>query len=423
MTTNNPANSPISSQVEGQNRPLLAVTEALQQIREALTPIRGNILCHLKEAYGHIVAGNILSPIAVPGYDNSAMDGYAFHADDLPQSDSKTLQLIGSSLAGAPYDGSINAGECVRITTGAVIPDGTGFVVMQEQVTINGKQITIEPGHKLGAHIRRAGEDIAEGGVVFGRGQKIGAAELGLLASLGVAEIEVIRPLRIATFSTGDELCSLGQPLGDGQIYDSNRYALYGLIKELGATHIDMGIILDSREAVANAFEEAAQIADVVITSGGVSVGDADYVKETLEKMGEVNFWKIAMKPGKPLAYGKIGNAWFFGLPGNPVSSMATFIEIVRPNLEYLAGESSGRALRLRVKTTDPLKKRPGRTDFQRGILSYEGDELVVRSTGHQGSHVLSSMSQANCFIILAAESGAIAAGEMVEVEPFNTNL
>jgi len=423
MTTNNPANSQISSQVEEHNRPLLAVTEALQQIREALTPIRGNILCHLKEAYGHIVAGNILSPIAVPGYDNSAMDGYAFHADDLPDSESKTLQLIGSSLAGAPYDGSIHAGECVRITTGAVIPEGTGFVVMQEQVTIAEKQITIEPGHKMDAHIRRAGEDITEGGVVFGRGQKIGAAELGLLASLGVAEIEVIRPLRIATFSTGDELCSLGQPLGDGQIYDSNRYALYGLIKELGATHIDMGIILDSREAVSNAFEEAAQIADVVITSGGVSVGDADYVKETLEKMGEVNFWKIAMKPGKPLAYGKIGNAWFFGLPGNPVSSMATFIEIVRPNLEYLAGQSASQPLRLKVKTVDPLKKRPGRTDFQRGILVYEEDELVVRTTGHQGSHVLSSMSQANCFIVLPAESGSITAGEMVEVEPFNTNI
>lgn len=423
MTTNNPTNSPISTQVEGQNRPLLAVNEALQQIREALTPIRGNILCHIKEAYGHIVAGDILSPIAVPGYDNSAMDGYAFHADDLPDSASKTLQLIGSSLAGAPYDGTVHAGECVRITTGAVIPEGTGFVVMQEQVSINDKQISIEPGHKMGAHIRRAGEDIAEGGVVFGRGQKIGAAELGLLASLGVAEIEVIRPLRIATFSTGDELCSLGQPLGDGQIYDSNRYALYGLIKELGATHIDMGIILDSREAVSNAFEEAAQISDVVITSGGVSVGDADYVKETLEKMGEVNFWKIAMKPGKPLAYGKIGNAWFFGLPGNPVSSMATFIEIVRPNLEYLAGQTASQPLRLKVKTLDPLKKRPGRTDFQRGILSYQGGELVVRSTGHQGSHVLSSMSQANCFIVLAAESGSIAAGEMVEVEPFNTNL
>lgn len=423
MTTINPNNSPISSQVEGQNRPLLAVNEALQQIREALTPIRGNILCHLKEAYGHIVTGDILSPIAVPGYDNSAMDGYAFHGDDLPQSGSKTLQLIGSSLAGAPYDGSINAGECVRITTGAVIPEGTGFVVMQEQVTINENQITIEPGHKMGAHIRRAGEDIAEGGVVFGRGQKIGAAELGLLASLGVSEIEVIRPLRIATFSTGDELCSPGQPLGDGQIYDSNRYALYGLIKELGATLIDMGIILDSREAIANAFEEAAQIADVVITSGGVSVGDADFVKETLERMGEVNFWKIAMKPGKPLAYGKIGNAWFFGLPGNPVSSMVTFMEIVRPSLEYLSGRSAKEPLRLQVKTLDPLKKRPGRTDFQRGILAYEGGELVVRTTGHQGSHVLSSMSLANCFIILEADSGSIAAGEMVEVEPFNTKL
>jgi molybdopterin molybdotransferase len=311
----------------------------------------------------------------------------------------------------------------VRITTGAVIPDGTGFVVMQEQVTINEGQITIETGHKINENIRRAGEDIAMGGVIFGRGQKIGAAELGLLASLGISEIEVIRPLRIATFSTGDELASPGQPLAEGQIYDSNRYALYGLIRELGATHIDMGIIRDSREAVASAFEEAARIADVVITSGGVSVGDADYVKETLERMGSVNFWKIAMKPGKPLAYGKIGNSWFFGLPGNPVSSMATFIEIVRPNLEYLAGQSAREPLRLKVKSLDPLKKQPGRADFQRGILSYQGDELVVRTTGHQGSHILSSMSRANCFIILSAEAGSVAAGDMVVVEPFNRTL
>jgi len=423
MKRTDKSNSPISSQVEGHNRPLLPVADALQQIREAITPIRGNILCHLKEAYGHIVAGDILSPIAVPGHDNSAMDGYAFHGDDLPESGAKTVQLIGTSLAGAPFDSSINPGECIRITTGAAIPEGCGFVVMQEQVTIDDKQVTIEPGHKMGAHIRRAGEDIAKGGVVFGRGQKIGAAELGLLASLGIPEIEVIRPLRIATFSTGDELASLGQPLTEGQIYDSNRYALYGLIKELGATHIDMGIIPDRREAVTSAFEEAAQIADVVITSGGVSVGDADYVKETLERMGAVNFWKIAMKPGKPLAYGKIGNAWFFGLPGNPVSSMATFIEIVRPNLEYLAGQSARETLRLKVKTLDPLKKRPGRADFQRGILRYEGDELVVRSTGHQGSHILSSMSQANCFIVLSAESGSIEAGETVVVEPFNRTL
>ncbi|MCW8826602.1 MAG: molybdopterin molybdotransferase MoeA, partial [Gammaproteobacteria bacterium] len=368
-------------------------------------------------------AGDILSPIAVPGHDNSAMDGYAFHADDLPGAESKTVKLIGTSLAGAPFEGQLNPGECIRITTGAAICEGTGFVVMQEQVTIDGDQITIEPGHKMDAHIRRAGEDIAKGGVVFGRGQKIGPAELGLLASLGIPEIEVVRPLRIATFSTGDELASLGQPLGDGQIYDSNRYALFGLIKELGATHIDMGIIKDTREAVAEAFEEAAQIADVVITSGGVSVGDADFVKETLERMGEVNFWKIAMKPGKPLAYGKIGNAWFFGLPGNPVSSMATYIQIVRPNLEYMAGQSANETLRLKVKTLDPLKKRPGRADFQRGILSYEGDELVVRTTGHQGSHILSSMSQANCFIVLSAESGSIAAGETVEVEPFNRTI
>ena len=413
----------VSTQVEAHNRPLLPVAEALQQIREAITPIQGNILCHLKEAYGHIVANDILSPIAVPGYDNSAMDGYAFHADDLSDSDPKTLTLTGKSLAGDPFDGTLHPGECVRITTGAMIPEGCGFVVMQEQTTIDGEQITIQPEHKIDAHIRRAGEDIAKGGVVFGPGQKIGAAELGLLASLGVSEIEVIRPLRIATFSTGDELASLGQPLAAGQIYDSNRYALYGLIKELGATHIDMGIIRDTREAVASAFEEAANIADVVITSGGVSVGDADYVKETLERMGAVNFWKIAMKPGKPLAYGKIGNAWFFGLPGNPVSSMATYIKIVRPNLEYLAGQSPSEPLRLKVKTLDPLKKRPGRADFQRGILSYEGDELVVRTTGHQGSHVLSSMSQANCFIALSAESGSIAAGETVEVEPFNSTI
>lgn len=409
------------SKAENQSQSIfLSVEDALERIRSNLQPVCGFEKRALRDALGRTLAEDILSPINVPGHRNSAMDGYALNSADLPKEGSTTLKVVGNSFAGHPYDGAIANGEAVRIMTGAVVPEGADMIVMQEEATRNDDEIEIDGDHRAGDHVRQVGEDLAEGGIVLSRGKKLNPAELGLLASLGIAEIKVSRKLRVATFSTGDELRSIGEPLEDGQIYDSNRYSLFGLLNRLGAEIIDMGVIRDQPEAVEEAFREAAAIADVVITSGGVSVGDADYVKETLDKLGEVDFWKIAMKPGKPLAFGKIDNAVFFGLPGNPVSVMATFYQIVQPCLRYMSGEIDNGSLRIHVVTADRLKKRPGRIDFQRGILKRENDgRLIVHSTGNQGSHILSSMSQANCFIILPADWGDVEAGTLVEVEPF----
>ncbi len=399
---------------------LLSVDDALQSIRDTLTPVNGFERRALRDALHCIVAEAVTSPLNVPAYVNSAMDGYAIFSGDLPGAGEVTLKVSGSSFAGTPFEGVMKPGEAVRIMTGAMVPEGADTVVMQEQANRDGDHVTIGSGHKAGENVRHIGEDIAKGGVVLEPGQKIRAPELGLLASLGVAEVTVRRRLRVATFSTGDELCSIGEQPAEGQIYDSNRYSLFGMLKELGVEHIDMGVIRDDEQAISEAFESASQIADVLITSGGVSVGEADFVKQTLDRLGRVDFWKIAMKPGKPLAFGTVNDAVFFGLPGNPVSVMATFYQIVQPSLRYLSGANATQPLRLRVRTADKLKKRPGRMDFQRGILRTDEDgELRVHTTGHQGSHILSSMSQANCFIILAAESGAVEAGEWVEVEPF----
>lgn len=399
---------------------LLSVDEALQRIRQALTPIRGFERRALRDAHHCIVAAPVTSPLNVPAYVNSAMDGYAIFSGDIPATGEATLQVIGSSFAGTPFGGTLLPGQAVRIMTGAMLPEGADAVVMQELARREGEQVTIGSQHKTGENVRYIGEDIAKGGVVLAAGQKIRAPELGLLASLGIPEVTVRRRLRVATFSTGDELCSIGEQPREGQIYDSNRYSLFGMLNDLGVEHIDMGVIRDDPQAISEAFESASSIADVLITSGGVSVGEADFVKQTLDRLGKVDFWKIAMKPGKPLAFGTVNNAVFFGLPGNPVSVMATFYQVVQPSLRYLSGVNRTTPLRLRVRTADRLKKRPGRQDFQRGILQWdEGGELRVNTTGNQGSHILSSMSLANCFIILPADAGNVEAGEWVEVEPF----
>ena len=416
QSTTNPANGCDSIDSGG----LLTVDEALKQIRCTLSPIEGFERCSLREAFNRIVAENVTSPLNVPAYINSAMDGYAVNSDDLPTEGTRQLEVIGTAFAGTPYSGNLQPGQAVRIMTGAVVPEGADTVIMQELVERDGDTLTIRSGHKAGENVRQVGEDIAKGGVVLAPGKKIRGAELGLLASLGIAEVSVKRRLRVATFSTGDELCSIGETPKAGQIYDSNRYSLYGMLRALNVEHIDMGVIRDDPEAISNAFSTAAEVADVLITSGGVSVGDADYVKQTLDKLGKVNFWKIKMKPGKPLAFGQLKKAVFFGLPGNPVSVMATFYQIVQPSLRYMMGQDTTMPIRLRVRTAEKLKMRPGRQDFQRGILERnDAGELVVRSTGNQGSHILSSMSQANCFIVLPAESGPVEAGELVEVEPF----
>ncbi|MCH9672136.1 MAG: molybdopterin molybdotransferase MoeA [Gammaproteobacteria bacterium] len=400
----------------------LPVEIAILSINTAVKPIAGFERVALRSALGRILATDVASHIDVPTHTNSAMDGYALASADIDTEEIVTLKVVGTSWAGRPYLEPVNSGECVRIMTGAVLPEGTDSVAIQEKVErvndvvrVTGREVA------SGDNVRDAGEDIQSGAVAVARGCRIGPAQLGLLASLGVAEVDVVRRLRVAFFSTGDELRSVGETLDVGTIYDSNRYTLYGMLTELGAHVIDMGVVRDTREDVEAAFATAAACADAVITSGGVSVGDADFVKETLEKAGEVNFWKIAMKPGRPLAFGSVGNAVFFGLPGNPVSVMVTYYQFVQAALKRMMGETTEAPPRLRARTADTLKKRSGRMEFQRGILRRTAEgELQVSTTGAQGSGILTSMHEANCFVILAPESEGAAPGEWVDVEPFN---
>jgi len=404
---------------------LLTVEQVHEQLASLTTPVAGIERVAIRSALGRVLAEDIISPINVPPYANSAMDGYALNFSDLKSADlnSKTgisLTVIGSSFAGEPFDGTVKAGQCVRIMTGAQIADGTDTVIMQEQVTRDGDRITIGQGHCAGQNVRHPGEDMKQGSMVLTTGKAIGAAELGLLASLGYPEVNVRRKLRVAFFSTGDELRSVGEPLQQGQIYDSNRYTIFGMLDRLGVEMIDMGVIRDDEQAIETAFKDAAAIADAVITSGGVSVGEADFVKLTLDKIGQVDFWRVAMKPGKPLALGKIDDALFFGLPGNPVSVMATFYLFALPALRHMMGQAYQQPLTVKAVTKSVIKKRPGRTDYQRGIVSNENGKLIVDASGIQASHILSGMSQANCFAVIPKDSGSIAAGEEVDVILFD---
>ena len=398
----------------------LSVEQARERMLSNVAPIAGIERLAIRDALDRILAEDVISAINVPPYPNSAMDGYALLATDLPAEAERTLKIIGTSFAGIPFEGEVRAGECIRIMTGAQMPVGADTVIMQEHVRTEGNTIAIGPGNKAGQNVRHIGEDISAGKSVLLAGKKIGPAELGLLASLGTPEVSVRRKLRVVFFSTGDELRSVGEPLGEGQIYDSNRYTLFGMLKHLNIEVIDMGVIPDRREAVETAFLDAAGIGDAIITSGGVSVGEADFVKETLQKLGSVDFWKINVKPGKPLAFGNIDKAVFFGLPGNPVSVMATFYQFALPALKAMMGQAQTDAVIVKVPCKSLLKKRPGRVDFQRGVLSYdETGKMVVDGAGMQGSHILSGMSKANCFIILPLEAGNIEAGTLVDVQPF----
>lgn len=397
----------------------MPVEKARAYIRAFLSPVTGIERMHIRAALGRVLAEDVISTLNVPTHDNSAMDGYAFRHADLATDVDTTLSVIGTSFAGRPFEGEVKAGQAVRIMTGGVMPIGTDTVIMQERVSTADGAVKIPAGQNKGQNVRLTGGDIKKGGVVFPRGQVLRPAEVGMLASLGIGEVGVYRKLRVAFFSTGDELVGIGQPLGPGQLYDSNRYTLHAMLTRLGVDGLDLGVVRDDPQAIRRAFSEASQVADVVITSGGVSVGEADFVKQILDELGEVLFWKIAMRPGRPLAYGRLGHAHFFGLPGNPVSAMVTFYQFVREALLVLMGIPQPQPLpTLRAVCTTPLKKAPGRTEFQRGILSRgEDGHWTVRSTGDQGSQVLSSMSQANCFIVLPDEQGNTAAGVEVEVQ------
>lgn len=397
----------------------MPVEKAREHIRAFLSPVTAVERLNIRAALGRVLAEDVISAVNVPQHDNSAMDGFAVRFADLKADGETTLEIIGTAFAGKPYEGTLGPGQAVRVMTGAVIPAGADTVIQQERAKASGEQVAVMPAPKKGTNTRSAGEDLRAGEAALKRGQPVRPAEIGMMASLGIGEVAVYRRLRVAFFSTGDELVAIGTPLGPGQIYDSNRYTIYGLLTRLGCEVLDMGVIRDTPEDVERAFKEAAQAADVVITSGGVSVGEADYVKQILDRLGEVLFWKIAMKPGRPLAYGKIGNAHFFGLPGNPVAVMVTFYQFVRDALLHLQGQIRVTPLPTqKVVCTSPIKKAPGRTEFQRGILSRDANaQWSVRTTGDQGSGILSSMSQANCFIILPTEQGNVPAGTTVDVQ------
>ena len=400
--------------------PWLEVNEAIKRMTSSVKKIQNTEVVTIREALNRILAKEVISSINVPPYANSAMDGYAFNSSDLPSSGEKTVTMIGKSFAGIPFEGTAKPGECVRIMTGAPMANGTDAVIMQEQVQVDGDSITIQSGHCKNENVRHIGEDIKDGDTVLNIGQQLTPAELGVLASLGVAEVTVYKKLRVAFFSTGDELRNVDENLEEGQIYDSNRYTIFGMLTSLDVELIDMGIIPDDRQAVENAFIQAAEQADAIMTSGGVSVGEADFVKETLDKLGKVDFWKIAMKPGKPLAFGFVNDAVFFGLPGNPVSVMATFYQFALPTLKTMMGNIKTKPTVVKVPCSTNLRKTPGRTDFQRGILkTNDQGELVVESIGMQASHVLSGMSKANCFIVLPQDWGNVEAGTLVDVQPF----
>jgi molybdopterin molybdotransferase len=397
----------------------MPVAKAREVIARFLSPVTATERLNVRAALGRVLAEDVISPLNVPAHDNSAMDGYAVRFADLKGDGDVTLKVAGTAFAGAPFQGAVKTGECVRIMTGGVVPAGTDTIVMQEHVTAVQDRVTIGPDHRKGQNLRRAGEDLKVGQVALKRGLPLRPAEIGLISSLGISEVTVYRRLRVAFFSTGDELVSIGTQPREGQIYDSNRYTIHGMLTRLGCEVLDMGVVRDDPKLLEKAFHDAAAAADVVITSGGVSVGEADFVKALLDKLGEVVFWKIAMKPGRPLAYGKIGAAHFFGLPGNPVSVMVTFYQFVRDALLTLSGRDPVPPLpTFKVPCVSSLKKAPGRTEFQRGVLERDSHGTwSVRVTGEQGSGILRSMAEANCFIILPDAQGNVASGTLVEVQ------
>jgi len=404
---------------------LLPFEDALENMLSQITPVTETLILPITQALNYVLAQDIASPLNVPNHDNSAMDGYAFALESLSQADAsttnRTLTLVGRSMAGAPFQGECKLGECIRIMTGAKMPSCCDSVEMQENVQAEADSITFPESKDLGSHVRKAGEDIQLGQHVLAQGQQLSAVDVGILASLGVSEVQVFRKLKVALIATGDELKLPGQALNSGDIYESNSFVLRAMLDKLHIEVIDFGIIEDDFEAIKAAFVSADNQADAVISSGGVSVGDADYTKTVLDDLGEIGFWKIAMKPGKPFAFGKLPHSVFFGLPGNPVSALVTFHQLAIVALTKMQNAQALKRTTLQVKCGHDLKKSPGRMDFQRGVLSVnDAGENVVESTGSQGSGILSSLARANCFIILASEQGRVTAGEMVAVQLFD---
>ncbi len=408
----------------------LSLDEAGAAIAAALQPRGGQQDVPLAQALGRVLAADLLSPIDVPAHDNSAMDGYAFAGSALASALPLALRAVGTAFAGPPFQGPVGAGECVRIMTGAVMPAGLDTVVPIELCRVEGDPasglVHIGP-HLLqpGENRRRAGEDLARGKPALAAGRVLRPADLGLIASLGVASVPVRPRLSVAVFSTGDELRSLGQTLDPGCVYDSNRYALMGALQRLGLDVLDLGVVRDDPAALQATLEAAIAGADVVLTSGGVSAGDADHTRSLLARMGEVTFWKVAMRPGRPFAFGPVQHggrsSWLFALPGNPVAALVTFYALVRPALLQLNGAAAEPLPVLQARCTQGIRKRPGRTELQRGIVSRGDDgQWQVAIAGSQGAGILRSMSQANALIVLDHDQGSVPAGGLVKVWLFD---
>jgi molybdopterin molybdotransferase len=419
---NKPTLNDITSCLSRYDPNAMHVEQAQRIMCDYVTPIRETETVDIRSALGRVLAADIISAINVPAYDNSAMDGYALRSSDLSADAALTLKVIGAAYAGKSYNGTVQTGECVRIMTGAVIPNGCDTVIPQELIQhATESSLMIAAGAvKQGDNCRLAGEDLAAGKPALLKGKILRPADIGLLASLGIANVPVQRRLRVAFFSTGDELRSIGEPLEEGCVYDSNRYTIYGMLTRLGCDVIDMGIVKDDPDSLEAALRAACEQADAIITSGGVSVGDADYTKQLMEKLGDVAFWKINMRPGRPMAFGKITSngksAYLFGLPGNPVAVMVSFYFFVRDALLQMMGARCEPLPLMRVISQSAIRKKLGRTEYQRGILSRDSNgNQVVRITGSQGSGILRSMSEANCLVVLHSEQGNVNAGEMVD--------
>ena len=396
------------------------VADARQTLLDALAPVSGWQSVPLRDALGRVLFRDVIAPFDVPAHTNSAMDGYAVRIDDLSPVSETRLTVVGTALAGNAFSGVVGKEQAVRIMTGAVLPHGADTVVVQERVRVDGDIVVIPPGQEAGQNVRYAGEDLAHGKAALNAGKRIGPAEVGLMASLGVGEVVVRRRLRVAFFSTGDELAPINRPLGPGEVYDSNRYTLFGMLTRLGVDLVDMGMVRDDPEALERTLRDASGQADVILTSGGVSVGDADYIRELTARLGDVKFWKLNIKPGRPMAFGRVGGAWLFGLPGNPVAVMVTFQQIVLDALLRLMGcdPLPDRPL-FKAVCVSAIEKTRGRREYPRGTLFNEDGTWKVRLSGNQGSGILSSMSSANCFVVLPETGDDIVPGDVVDVQPF----
>lgn len=404
---------------------LLPLEDAIDQLLNFITPLMDSHSVPLAQAANRVLSDDVVSPLHIPLHDNSAMDGYALvlSADTLELG--SELNVVAKVLAGHPITQTLQAGECARIMTGGDIPQGCNAVIMQEQVEVlDDHRIRLTADVSCGQNIRPMGQDITKGDVILAKGKRLNPADIGVLASMGLAKVKVTRSLNVAVLSTGDELVEAGQALACGQLYESNTPTLHAVLDRLGVNVLNYGIVEDDEAKLMQVFNQADQAADVVITSGGVSVGEADYTKKVLETLGQLQFWKLAIKPGKPFAFGQLKNSYFIGLPGNPVSALVTLHQLGLPMLRKLSGESLYEKPRLTAITTEPLRKSPGRCDFQRGIYQVNAQgQLEVKSTGAQGSGLLTSMSQANCYIVLEQERGRVAAGERVSIELFDAAL